>query len=40
MIDLRHELTVLIKSELYGDGDKIEGRAGHRHVNGIGGVGG
>ena len=27
MIDLRHELTVLIKSELYGGGDKIEGRA-------------
>ncbi|HEY1884822.1 MAG TPA: hypothetical protein VGG86_02085 [Roseiarcus sp.] len=27
MIDLRHELTFLIKSELYGGGDKIEGRA-------------
>ena len=27
MIDVRHELTALIKSELYGGGDKTEGRA-------------
>ena len=27
LIDTRHELTALIKSELYGGGDKIEGRA-------------
>ena len=27
LIDLRHDLTALIKSELYGDGNKVEGRA-------------
>jgi hypothetical protein len=27
MIDVRHELTALIESELYGGGDKTEGRA-------------
>jgi hypothetical protein len=27
MIDVRHELTALINSELYGGGNKIEGRA-------------
>lgn len=25
LIDARHELTALIKSELYGGGDKLEG---------------
>jgi hypothetical protein len=27
LIDIRHELTALIRSELYGGGNKIEGRA-------------
>ena len=27
LVDLRHELTALINSELYGGGNKIEGRA-------------
>lgn len=27
LIDIRHQLTALIKSELYGDGNKLEGRA-------------
>ena len=27
LIDLRHELTALIRSELYGGGNKVEGRA-------------
>ena len=27
LIDIRHELTALIKSELYGGGNKMEGRA-------------
>jgi hypothetical protein len=27
LIDIRHELTTLIKSELYGGGNKMEGRA-------------
>ena len=36
MIDLRRELTILIKSELYGGGDKIEGRAAS--TIGVGGI--
>ena len=36
LIDARHELTALIKSELYGGGDKLEGRAAliaRRHLD-------
>lgn len=36
LIDLRHELTALIKSELYGGGNKVEGRAAliaRRHLD-------
>ena len=35
MIDVRHKLTALIKSELYGGGDKNEGRAALRARQGL-----